>query len=302
MSGQPTAGQLVHQVKSVLATAGIDDAEFDARCLVAEVLFGGDLNRLVLERSQVADETQRRALQSLVQRRAGGEPLQCVVGYTEFMGLRLRCDARALIPRPETELLVERILGAVQALGDAPRVAADIGTGSGAIAVALAVNLPRLHIYATDVSTEALSLAAENIKLHNLQECITLLEGPDLQPLWEAGVAGRVEVIATNPPYVSVDEWATLPPQIHDYEPQTALVDVSGSRLGFYRRIIPDLGRLPALRLFGCEVADGMGETVKAMVTNTLANWVVHLEPDYSGINRTVVAYVSHARQANHCN
>ncbi len=294
MSNHPTTEQVVRRVETTLAEAGVLCPTFDARCLVAEVLFAGDLNRLPLERSQTVTEDQLSAAEALTRRRVAGQPLQYIVGYTDFMGLRLGCDRRALIPRPETELLAEAVIKTAQELKPTPTVAADIGTGSGVLAVALAANLPHLErIYATDVSGEALSLADENVTAHNLQGCITLLEGPDLEPLWRAGVADQVDLIVTNPPYVGAEEIPGVQTEVRDQEPREALVDLSGSGLGFYQRVIPRLSELPALRLFACEVGAGMAEAVGKLVAKALPGWTVRTEQDYPEIDWIVLAYVS---------
>jgi release factor glutamine methyltransferase len=286
----PTVRHTLTRIEAVLSAAGISSPAFDARCLVAEVLFAGDLGRLPLERSLEVTEAQADEIDRLAERRRDREPLQYILGYTEFVGLRIKCDPRALIPRPETELLAETVIAAART--SVPRVAADVGTGTGALAVALGAHLPQLQrIYATDISPETLALAGENVAAHGLQARTTLLEGADLRPLWDAGVAQRIELLVTNPPYISAEEVETLQPEVRVSEPRVALVDQAGSGLGFYQRVIPQLAELSGLRLFACEVGAGMAADVEGLTRSALRRWQVRTVSDYSGFARIVVAH-----------
>lgn len=153
----------------------------------------------------------------LVARRAHHEPVAYLIGHREFYGLDLAVDQRVLIPRPETELLVE------QALDTSSRWArpliADVGTGSGAIAVAIATRLLQARIFAIDCSAPALQVAQENARRHGVASRITFLQGDLLGPL-----TAKVNLVVTNLPYVSETEYAALPPHIREWEPRSALV------------------------------------------------------------------------------
>jgi release factor glutamine methyltransferase len=194
-----------------------------------------------------ADERDRR-VEALVRRRASGEPLQYVLGRWSFRSLELTVDPRVLIPRPETEQLVEVALaeldricggpasGAVAPSGPTP-VCVDLGTGSGAIALALATEagsrFPAIEVWATDASGDALAVASQNLEVLSRRDAdagarVRLTPGSwfDALPI---GLMGRVDLIVANPPYVSVSEYAELDPEVRDWEPKEALVAASGA-------------------------------------------------------------------------
>ncbi len=192
----------------------------DAQLLLAHVL---QVERSVLyaypERELTAE--QERQYVALVERRARGEPVAYLLGHKEFFGLDFIVDRRVLIPRPETEQLVEIALQVCRAKIEAGHIpiVADIGTGSGAIPVALAVNEPRLpYLYATDISGDALAVAALNCQRHAVDQRVRLLQGDLLAPLPEA-----VDVLTANLPYVGTNETELLTTDVRDYEPHLAL-------------------------------------------------------------------------------
>lgn len=156
---------------------------------------------------------------SRVNRKLEHEPLQYIIGNTEWYGLTIRCDRRALVPRPETEIVTERAIELLKEI-DHPKVA-DIGTGTGAIAIAIAANSSGAHVVATDTSADALSLARENIAAHNLGDRIELKEGGSLEPLESTE---PFDLIISNPPYIRTGEFDSLMPEVREYEPVTALL------------------------------------------------------------------------------
>jgi len=180
-----------------------------------------------LERELTAEE--EAAFWSLHQRRLHGEPIPYITGHQEFFGLDFYVDRRVLIPRPETELLVEK---ALELLKDHPGpVIADVGTGSGAIAIALAQNLPSARLYAIDISSEALEVAALNCQRYEVSSRVQLLQGDLLEPLPEA-----VDLIVANLPYVGAAELKALDPQV-EREPRLALAG-GGDGLDMIRRLL----------------------------------------------------------------
>jgi release factor glutamine methyltransferase len=233
-----------------------------------------------------------------VRRRSLHEPLQYIVGECEFFGVPFFVREGVLIPRPETELLVEWVLKQRPELPPRP-VIADIGTGSGAIAVTLALQLAGATIYAVDISHEALAVARENADRHGVGNRIVFLQGDLLSPLLEQGVA--VDVLVSNPPYVASGELPGLDREVVEYEPWLAL-DGGDDGLLFYRKIC---ARLPALirqrkRLPGSrfavalEVGAQQAEPVSAWLreaAGTVAHRVAvdHLA-DLAGIPRIVTA------------
>jgi release factor glutamine methyltransferase len=201
----------------------------EAEILLAEVLHKTRTDLFTHPETKVRFE-EAQTFEKFVRRRSQGEPLAYVLGHKEFYGLSLKIDPRALIPRPETEELVLEVLKLN------PKSVADIGTGSGAIALALAVHLPKAKIYAIDVSEEALDLARENADLLKLTGRITFLRGNLAEPLPEP-----VAVMAANLPYIMTSWIKTLPPEIKDHEPTVAL-DGGTDGLLLYRELFNQAG------------------------------------------------------------
>ncbi len=168
-----------------------------------------------------------------IARRQAGEPVQYIIGEAEFFGLPFSVGPGVLIPRPETEHLVEEVIRLAEAITE-PRIA-DIGTGSGAIAVALAHSLPLAHITATDLSTQALAIAKQNAIRNNVEDRVEFFEGDLLAPL-----AGQsFHIIVSNPPYVPFADRDSLSVEVREYEPHSALF-AGDDGLSIYRRLIPE--------------------------------------------------------------
>ena len=210
-----TLGEVLWGATEYLAGRGIDTARVDAELLLARAL-GLTRIELYTQHDRPLTEAERAAARELVQRRGRREPLAYVLGDWDFRRLTLKTDRRALVPRPETEVVVERCLALLEGI-DAPRIA-DVGTGTGAIALALKQERPDALVLATDISSDALELARENAAANELE--IELVEGDLL-----AGIAGPLDLVVSNPPYVAADELDTLEPEVRDWEPRGALVD-----------------------------------------------------------------------------
>jgi release factor glutamine methyltransferase len=204
-----------------LSRRGIERARFEAELIFSQAL---GLSRIQLymdlDRPLTAEE-RGRALE-LVERRGKREPLAYVLGEWGFRRLTLKTDARALVPRPETEILVERALALIEQL-EQPRVL-DAGTGSGAIALAIADEHPGARVVAIDSSAEALGLARENAAACGLE--IELRQGDLRYPIARDPVAGEFDLVVSNPPYVLPEEIELLEPEVRDWEPREALVGV----------------------------------------------------------------------------
>jgi release factor glutamine methyltransferase len=198
-----------------LEQAGIPDAALEAELLLRHVT-SLDRATLLASPEMTLEPEQETRFHELLTRRLNREPDAYITGHREFYGLDFTVDPRVLIPRPETELLVDEALAWCAGRGTV--TIADIGTGSGALALALAVNLPDATVYATDVSGAALAVAAANCRAHSIVTQVKLLHGDLLDPL-----PGPVDVITANLPYVSEAEMAALPPEIARYEPRAAL-------------------------------------------------------------------------------
>ncbi len=209
-------------VEEALAAAGVASPKVDARRLV-ERASGLDGAELVLGLDQEAARRGVAQLDAMVERRTGGEPLQYVVGRWGFRSLDLLVDARALIPRPETEQVVESALAELGRRGrDRPVVIADLGTGSGAIALSLATEVVRAEVWASDISPDALAVARANLAgIGRPAARVRLVEGDWFSAL-PPELAGRLDLVVSNPPYVA--ETDELPPEVADWEPAGSLV------------------------------------------------------------------------------
>lgn len=199
-----------------LEAAGVDSPAVDAEWLLAHVL-GSSRTGLHLDRDRALSDDERQSFAACLERRARREPLAYVLGEWGFRRLTLTIDARALVPRPETEVVVERCLALLSGSAE-PRVL-DVGVGSGAIALAIADEHPGARVLGVDSSEEALALAGENRDRAGVNGRVELVRGDLL-----AAVGGPFELVVSNPPYVDPAEWEALQPEIRLYEPRSAIV------------------------------------------------------------------------------
>jgi release factor glutamine methyltransferase len=209
--------ETVRGVARELGKAGVPSPRVDAEFLVASVLGITRSELYVRDDGPSREELSR--LQSLVDRRRSREPLAYILGEWGFRGLTLKVDTRVLIPRPETEVLVERCLDRVGGLAN-PRVL-DVGVGSGAVAIAIAEEHPDARVLAVDRSQDALALAAQNLARASVNGRVELRHGDLL-----AGICGPFDLVVSNPPYVAPEEFDRLQPEIRLYEPRDALVGI----------------------------------------------------------------------------
>jgi release factor glutamine methyltransferase len=257
-----------------LAAAGVETPRLDAELLLAEAT-GRDRAWLAAEPEAAVEPPAARAFGEMVRRRVRREPVAYILGYKWFRSLELAVDRRALIPRPETELLVEIALE----LG--PRTALDVGTGSGAIALAVADELPDARVTATDPSVAALALARENAARLGLGDRVRF--EPGTVPAGE-----RFDLVLANLPYVREDEWASLAPEITRYEPREALVG-GPDGLDAIRDLLAALGRDEvASGAVGLEVGAGQAPEVTRLVREA-GLVAVEVRPDLAGIDRVVL-------------
>lgn len=211
-------GSIVNEAAEVLRLAGLADARLEAEMLVSGVL-RVSRTRLRFEPERMLDESEQASIRMAVARRSRREPMQYILGRTAFRTLELMVDGRVLIPRPETELLVDEVLAWAGRTGKWGS-ALDVGTGSGAIALSLAAEGRFSRIIATDTSGDALDVARANARHLGLEGSVELREGSML----EAAPAGvRFDVIVSNPPYVALEDAAGLMPEVRQWEPAVAL-------------------------------------------------------------------------------
>jgi len=217
------------------------------------------------------------AYEARVRRRAAGYPLPYLIGRVEFYGLEFAVTPDVLIPRPETERLVE------MARARRPGVIVDVGTGSGCVAVALAVHLPGAQVYATDLSGPALRVAAANARRHGVEDRVRLIQGDLVGPL-----TGPIDLVVSNPPYVAEGEWAFLPESVRQHEPRLAL-DGGADGLAVIRRLLTDVPRL--LRPGGVllvEIGATQREAAAALAHSLLPEARVAVHPDLAGRDRVL--------------
>ncbi len=230
-----TVGRLLQWTADHFKGRGADSPRLDAEVLLAEAL-GCKRIELYTAFADVPKEDQRTAFRELVRRRAEGTPVAYLVGRREFYSLGFKVAPSVLIPRPETELIVVTVLDlAKQQAGKGILNVADVGTGSGILAVTLAKNLPTAQVIATDISKAALEIAAENARQHGVAERIEFIECDLLD-----GVPPErtFDFIASNPPYISLAEYEKLPREVKDFEPRNALLGgIQGTEI--IERLIP---------------------------------------------------------------
>jgi release factor glutamine methyltransferase len=217
-------GIALSRVAADLDDHGVETPDVDAALLLGHVL-GLSRTAVHAQPSRALSPAEEARLAELVRRRRGREPLAYVLGEWDFRGLTLRTDARALVPRPETEVVVERCLSLLREVSE-PHVL-DVGTGSGAIALAIADEHPGARVLAIDASPDALSLAGENLERSGLADRVVLL-ARDLQ----GGLPeGPYDLVVANPPYVREAELSELAPEVRDWEPRAAILDAGQSEL-----------------------------------------------------------------------
>ena len=255
----------------------------------AETLLGHTLHRdrawLLAHMDDDLAAADLESFRNLASRRAAQQPLQHLTGVQEFFGLELHVTNDVLIPRPETEHLVESVLDWARARRDPHLNVVDVGTGSGAIAIALAAVLEHASVTAIDLSAAALAVARDNAERLGHAKRIEFLEGDLLAPL--AGASATFDVVASNPPYVALEDVPTLAPEVRDHEPALALF-AGRDGLDIYRRLIPQA--LELLRpggLLALEIGFGQRDALAEL----LANWQsLRFADDYAGIPRVALA------------
>ncbi len=271
--------------RRMLIQAGQDSDRLDTQVLLEHVL---GIDRAVLythpEREVTAE--QERQFLVLIERRMQGEPIAYIIGHEEFYGLDFVVDRRVLIPRPETEMLVENALRLIRERLDAKQIplVADIGTGSGAIPITLAVEEARLpSLYAVDISTDALAVARQNCQRHHVEQRVHLLHGDLLTPLPEP-----VDILIANLPYVGIDEVDIMTRDVLDYEPHQALFS-GPNGLNLLQRFFEQVHTTEKLKLHGVMLLE-IGYRQRPLLTQLLAHlWpdaTVTFQKDYAGWDR----------------
>ncbi len=267
----------------------LEDAGIANPRLAAEVMlrFLLGLRRvdLYLKEAMPVPPDAEREFHLMVDRKLRREPLQYIIGETEWFGLKIKCCPSALVPRPETEIVVERALELIANLQE-PLVV-DIGTGSGNIAIAIALSRTDAQVVATDISSEALLLARENVTLHRVEARVALRLGNLFEPL---GPDAVFDLIISNPPYVLESEYSSLMPEVRDYEPQIALV-AGEDGLAVIRSLISDAHlhlKLGGLLVF--EIGEQQAADARRLVADCGKYDLLETIIDYNDKCRGIVA------------
>lgn len=285
---QWTIQKLLTWITDYLTQNGVDAPRLSAEMLLSHIL-GLTRIELYTQYNQLVDKADLDALHGLVKRAGQDEPVAYLVGRTEFYSLQLEVDTHCLIPRPETELLVQKAIEFLRTRSGTQHVC-DLCTGSGCIAVAIAKNSPETQVTATDISGAALAVAARNVEKHELGDRIALLCGDLFEPLVPGLDVTQWDLIVCNPPYVSTAEYETLEKNVKDYEPELALL-AGDDGLDVYRRIAAQIEQYlkpdGALLL---EIGYAQGPAVRELLEATELFAEIAVEKDDHNNDRVVTA------------
>lgn len=280
-------GELLQNATQRLLNAGIDNPRLDAEVLLAHLLHQKRLYLITHRTLEVAPETARE-FENLIQRRACHEPVAYLTGEREFMSLDFSVCPGVLIPRPDTETLVELVLDAFPK--EAPLTVLDLCTGSGAIAASLAHYLPQSRVTAVDISTICMETALKNAIRNGVADRVQVLQADILKPLPPLGL---YDCVVSNPPYIPTNVLATLDADVQNFEPHTAL-DGGDDGLIFYRHIIQ---QAPSLLRSGGLLALEIGHDQREAVTDLMIESgffrQIDIRQDLAGIDRVVFGYLS---------
>ena len=280
----PSLRTVIRDTHHTLEAAGIPDARLEAEVMVMDVM-RMPRHAIFAEQEAQVSPRQETQLAAIVRRRLTREPLAYILNYREFYGVNLLVNASVLIPRPETETMVEHALFmALMGMESRELVIADIGTGAGPIAVNLAIHLPAARIYASDAYDAVLDVAAYNVRMHNVADRVTLLKGDLLQPLPEP-----VDVIVANLPYLPTARIPTLQPEVQ-WEPATAL-DGGRDGLDCIRRLLAQAARGGRLKPHGVILLEMDPEQVpaaRALAAAAFPGAAISAEPDLAGMERVL--------------
>ena len=285
----PNLRTVIQETHRTLESAGIPDARLEAEVMVMDVMRMPRQAIFAEQESQVSPQ-QEEQLGSIVTRRLTREPLAYILNYREFYGVNLLVNQDVLIPRPETETMVEHALFmALMGMESRELVIADVGTGTGAIAVNLAIHLPAAHIYASDAYDATLDVAAYNVRMHNVADRVTLLKGDLLEPLPEP-----VDVVVANLPYLPTERIPTLQPEIQ-WEPVAAL-DGGSDGLDHIRRLFSQAAashgsegsRLKPHGVILLEMDPEQISEARSLASAAFPEAEITVEPDLAGMDRVL--------------
>ncbi|HSQ91982.1 MAG TPA: peptide chain release factor N(5)-glutamine methyltransferase [Nitrospiraceae bacterium] len=285
-AGQVTVGEVITEARQMLEQAGIESAGQEAFWIVEHALLV-PAHHVIADRDRLLSHAELLAARGLIMRRVGREPLQYILGTQDFCGLEFAVNQAVLIPRLETELLVEYVAQRIPVEQQATII--DVCTGSGCIAVSIAQLRPHARVIATDLSSPSLDVARQNATRHAVCERITWLEGDLLGALVRQRLEGTIDVIVSNPPYIAEDNWAILQPEVRLFEPRGALVaGPQGTEL--HERLLQEAGQyLCPGGVLIMEIGAGQARAIRRIVERIPGYRFHRLVYDTAGLERIVI-------------
>ncbi len=284
-----TIKELLNVAADYLLEKGIDSPRLAAEILLAHVL-GVKRIDLYLDFERPLSSAEVSHFRGLIKRRLAREPLQYIIGHQEFWSLDFLVNQKVLIPRPETEVLVEQAIKYCRSNTQSPSDQLDVldlCTGCGAIAISIAKEVPYTRVWATDISEEAISIAKTNAQRHGVMERIEFLVGHLFEPVREKGL--QFHLIVTNPPYVAEEEYESLPPEIRDYEPRAALDGGAGGMVLIEEIINTAPDFLTSRGVLMIEMDPRQISRAKELIASVSGYGAVDVIKDYSGLDRIVM-------------
>ena len=289
MPEQWTIGKLINWIVDFFEKKNVDSPRLSAEMLVSHIM---QLKRieLYMRFNDLVEKPQLDQLHQLVKRAAAQEPIAYLVGNTEFYSMTFNVNSDCLIPRPETEHLVRRVIELTRNRPNTTQHILDLCTGSACIACAIAKNIPNCTLIATDICDRALKVAQENVTKHQLQEKIELINGDLFEPIISQLDGKEFDIIVSNPPYVTEAEYAQLDKNVKDYEPASALVaGIDG--LEIYQRIIKDIEKfLKPDGILLLEIGYRQGPAIQQLLQQTGLFKQITIEKDFANNDRVVIA------------
>ncbi len=293
MENGRTVPETLRWAGEYLSLHKVPDPSIEAEFLLAHA-FGCQKKDLLIHPERVLTPGEVEQFKGFVERRGRREPLQYILGEVEFRGLSFKVNRKVLIPRPETELLVEEAINSIkgrEGSGEGKDITIlDLCTGSGCIAISIAKELPYCRVYAVDISERAIEVARENAERYGVGERVIFLPGDLFEAIEPLGLDGEIDLIISNPPYVSKKEMEGLQPEIKAYEPLSALYGGEDG-LDFYRRIVDEAPfYLSDGGLLIMEIGCSQAERVKDLLENEGLFSQIEVKKDLSGIDRIIKA------------
>jgi len=287
-----TVGQALRNICEIFKNRGIINSEREAEILLSYSL---EMSRseIYLNSDRVLKDIEKTKLEKKIQKRIEKIPLQYITKHQEFMGIDFFVEKGVLIPRPETEILVEEVIKKLKNYKYSDNMEiADLGTGSGVIAISIAKFINNITVYATDISKKSLQIALKNAQKHRCENKIIFLHGDLFEPFKNKIEKFSLEAIISNPPYIDSCDFELLPPEVRDNEPKIALFGgIDG--LDYYRKIIKKSSQyLKRNGFLALEVGLNQSKIIEELILKESSfNQNIEIIKDYSGIERVVIAY-----------